>query len=396
MREFLRILEKHDRLAVGLMSGTSADGVDAALVEIHGSGLETTVNTRAFRTYPLDAALRERVLASEDARVGELAGLSYALGEAFASAVLAIMREARVDREAVDFVASHGQTVHHNPEGPDGERSTLQIGEGAIIAERTGLPVVCDFRARDVAAGGSGAPLVPLVDHMLFHDETKTRVLVNLGGIVNLSILPAGGSLDDLIAFDVGPCNMLIDGLAEVLIDARFDEGGAIAVSGRPSNTLVEEILKHPYYAVRPPKSTGRELFGERFSASVLSSARRLGLTERDTLASVTLLVGRSIQRAFAALVPPRFRHPDEVIVAGGGVHNRAVMKGLEAAFPDTVVVTSREYGIDPDAKEAVAFAILGNETLEGKPGNVPGATGAKRHVVLGAIIPGGDTKRGS
>jgi anhydro-N-acetylmuramic acid kinase len=394
MRELQRILEKRDRLAVGLMSGTSADGIDAALVHIRGCGPSTTVETRAFTTVPFDDDMRSRVLEAGSAGVPALSALDYALGEALARAVLGVIARAGLEPGNVDFVASHGQTVYHDPEGTAGTRSTLQIGEPAIIAERTGLPVVYDFRARDVAAGGSGAPLVPLVDHMLFSDPVKTRLLVNLGGIANITILPAGGALDDLIAFDVGPCNVLVDGLAEVLIGKPYDDGGAVAASGRPSNKLVEEVLKHPYYASRPPKSTGRETFGERFTASVLSSARRLGLTERDTLASVAVLVGRSIQRALAALVPLRVRAVDEIVLSGGGIKNRGILLGFEAAFPETPIATTREYGVDPDAKEAVAFAILGNETLEGRAGNVPGATGARRAVVLGAVVPSGRTDR--
>jgi anhydro-N-acetylmuramic acid kinase len=394
MREFLSLLEKTDRLAVGLMAGTSADGIDAALVRLGGSGPGTRVETRAFRTTPFDEVLRGRVINAGAAMVPELAALGYALGEAFARAVLDVVAAAGLEPGDVDFVASHGQTVFHDPGGREGERSTLQIGEPAVIAERTGLPVVYDFRARDVAAGGSGAPLVPLVDHMLFADAGRTRLLVNLGGIVNITILPAGGTIDDVIAFDVGPCNMLIDGLAEVLLGRSYDDGGAEAASGRPSNKLVEEVLKHPYYALRPPKSTGREIFGERFTASVLSSARRLGLSERDTLASVAVLVPRSIERTLTALVPPRFRRPDEIIVSGGGLKNRGIMRGFEMAFPETPVATTREYGIDPDAKEAIAFAVLGNETLEGHAGNVPGATGAARKAVLGAVVPSGRTDR--
>jgi anhydro-N-acetylmuramic acid kinase len=389
MRELLASLDKPDRVAVGLMSGTSADGIDAALCRIHGTGIDTRVETLAFVMTPFDSALRERVLAAGRAQVGEISALNFKLGEVFAEATIKVIEYGGLRPEDVDFVASHGQTVHHHPGGGDGERSTLQIAEGAVIAQRTGIPVVCDFRVRDVAAGGSGAPLVPYVDYMLFRDPVKTRVLLNLGGIVNLTIVPGGASLDEVIAFDVGPCNMLLDGLAELLLDRPCDTGGEVAGSGRPSQRLVDEILTHPFYAARPPKSTGRELFHDRFISSVLSSARRMGLTDRDTLASAALLVGTSVARALETLVTPRFRHPDEIVVAGGGVHNKAIMAGLESAFRSAAVVTSREYGIHPDAKEAIAFAILGNESLAGNPSNLPAATGARERVVLGAFIPG-------
>lgn len=390
MRKLTAILDKSECLAVGLMSGTSADGVDAALVRISGTGTDTSVTTLAFLMRPYEAELRSRVLTAMDATTPEVASLHYELGGVFADAANAVIDTAGVERHDVDFVASHGQTVYHQPldiEG--GGRATFQIGAGAVIAERVGVPVVYDFRARDVAAGGSGAPLLPYVDYILFRHETKTRIVLNLGGIVNLAIVPAGASLEDVVAFDVGPCNMLLDGLAEVLLSRPRDEGGEVAASGRPHARLVDEILGHPYYAARPPKSTGRELFGERFVASVLAGARRLGLTDRDALASAGRLVGVSVARALETLVPTRFRHPDELIVSGGGTNNRAVMAGLTDVFKNAAVVTSREYGMHPDAKEAIAFAILGNETLHGRPSNMPGVTGASHHVVLGSICPG-------
>jgi len=389
MRDLLGILDKPDRVAVGLMSGTSADGIDAALCRIRGTGMDTEVETLAFVMTPFPDALRERVLRAGRATVDEISALNFALGEAFADATEKVIEYGGLRPHEVDFVASHGQTVHHHPDGRDGERSTLQIGAGAVIAERTGIPVINDFRVRDVAAGGSGAPLVPYVDYMLFRDPDRTRVLLNLGGIVNLTIVPAGASLDDVIAFDVGPCNMLLDGLAELLLEKSCDTGGEVAASGRANQKLVDEILTHPFYAARPPKSTGRELFHDRFISSVLSSARRMGLTDRDMLASAAALVGTSVARSLETLVPPRFRHPDEIVVAGGGIHNQAVMAGLEASFRNAAVVTSREYGIHPDAKEAIAFAILGNESLAGNPSNLPAATGARARVVLGAVIPG-------
>jgi anhydro-N-acetylmuramic acid kinase len=207
---------------------------------------------------------------------------------------------------------------------------------------------------------------------------------------VNVTILSPGAPIEEVIAFDVGPCNMLLDGLAELLLGRTCDADGEVAMSGRPSRKLVDEILRHPFYAARPPKSTGRELFDSRFISQVLSSGRRLGISEKDILASAALLVGDSVGQALETLVASRYRHPNEVIVSGGGVHNRAVMRGLVETFRGAAVVTSREYGVHPDAKEAVAFAILGNETLEGKAANVPSATGARHPVVLGAVVPAG------
>jgi anhydro-N-acetylmuramic acid kinase len=387
VREWIRIAEKSERIAVGLMSGTSADGVDAALVQLAGSGSGTKVETLAFVTVPFEDVLRRRVLDVASARVDEVSSLHVAIGEASAAAVRQVADAANVPLDRIDFIASHGQTIFHDPGGEP--PSTFQIGDAAVIAERTGIPVIFDFRARDVAAGGSGAPLIPYVDHLLFADAERTRILINLGGIVNLTIVPPGAALDDVIAFDVGPCNMLLDGLAEILLDTSYDKDGEVSLAGKPFPGLVEDVMRHPYFAERPPKSTGRELFGERFVASCLAAARRRGLTMENTLASVADVVSASVAQALETLVPPRYRRPDDLILSGGGVHNRAIWRGFEERFPGASIATSREFGLDPDAKEAVAFAMLGNETIDGRPSNVPGVTGASHPVVLGSFAPG-------
>ncbi len=390
MHELRAILEKSTRLAIGLMSGTSADGVDAVLVRINGCGKETKVESLAFLTRPYDQAIRERVLAAGEATASEVALLNFELGEIFAAAALKAIEFGGTKPQIVDFIASHGQTIYHDPDREDGKRSTLQIGEGSVIAERTGIPVICDFRPRDIAAGGTGAPLVPYVDCLLFRHAEKSRVLLNLGGIASLTILPAGSSMSDVLAFDVGPCNMLLDALAEILLDKPRDEGGELAASGRPCKPLLDEFMAHPYFGAKPPKSTGRELFGDRYASKFLAAARRNGLNERDTLASAGEFVIESVSQALETLVPPSYREVNEVIVSGGGTNNRMLMDGLAKAFRSSLVVTSREYGINPDAKEAIAFAILGNETLEGRPANLPMATGATKQAVLGKICPAG------
>jgi anhydro-N-acetylmuramic acid kinase len=388
MKGLQRIIAKHERVVVGLMSGTSADGVDAALVRIRGSGQETEVETLAFLTRPYDEVTRKRVLAAGEAPTQEIAALNYTLGERFASAALTAIEFGGMTPAEVDFVSSHGQTVYHETTAEAEECATLQIGEGAVIAERTGLPVVCDFRARDVAAGGSGAPLVPYVDYILLRHATKNRLVINLGGIVNMTLLPRSASMSDVLAFDVGPCNVLLDALAEILLGRDRDEGGEVAAAGRSSAQLVDEVLRHPYFSVRPPKSTGRQLFGERFASQFVASARRLGLSTADTLASAGQLTVTAVVRSLETLISFSFRNPDEVIVSGGGTNNLMLMSTLENAFRSSSVVTSREYGLHPDAKEAIAFAILGNEALEGRPANLPAVTGASRPVVLGKIIP--------
>jgi anhydro-N-acetylmuramic acid kinase len=371
------------RHVVGLISGTSADGIDAALVELDGAGETTRARVMEFLTRPFEPRLRDRILALKDARAEELLRVHYLLGEEFARAALEVMAAARRRGVEVHLIGSHGQTARHHPRAaePDGRAATLQLGEPAVIAERTGLPVVADFRPRDVAAGGEGAPLVPLVDWLLFRRPGVTRACLNLGGIANVTIVSE--RQDTVHAFDLGPANMPMDLVVHAFTGGAetFDRDGARAAAGRADLGLVAELLRHPYLALPPPKSTGREAFGEVFVTPLL--ARYPG-READLLASLT----RFVAEAVAAGIRRWVREPiDELLVSGGGARNRTLMAALAATLAPIPVRSLAEVGVDPDAKEAVAFAVLANETLFGRPGNLPGATGAAGPRVLGKLV---------
>ena len=363
-----------ERRVLGLNSGTSADGIDAAVVRIGGAGDTTRVAVESFVTVPYPDGLRARLVAGLGS-AAEIAALDFALGAAFADAGLAALRGARVD-----LVASHGQTVSHLPRSAGGPGATLQLGQAAVLAERLGAPVISDFRVRDVAAGGEGAPLVPLADFMLFGRRGRARGVQNIGGIANVTVV--GDRLEDLFAFDTGPGNMPLDLAARRLLGAPCDDGGRAAARGTVDETIVDELLADPFFAVAPPRSTGRERYGEPFLARLLP---RFAGRPDDLLATLTRFVARSIHAAYERWIFPRTPIA-ELLVSGGGVHNRTIMAHLAALFAPRPVRTSADEGIDPDAKEAVAFAILANETLHGRPGNVPGATGARGPRVLGTI----------
>jgi len=373
------------------MSGTSADGVDVAIVDIGPRG----VKLLAFETFPHPPALRRRIFGLFDprkARIGDLCHLNFVLGEAFAAALVRLARKSGVRLESIDLVGSHGQTVWHIPEGRrEGRkvvRSTLQIGEPSIIAERTGITTVADFRPRDVAAGGEGAPLVPFADYILFRDERRTRAVQNIGGIANVTYLPAGGGAGDILAFDTGPGNMVIDRAAWHATRGKlgYDKDGRLAARGRIDERLLAQLMRHPYLARRPPKSTGREVFGVQFTEALWRRARKRGVAPRDIVATVTALTARSIAEAYRRFLPAM---PEDVILCGGGAENPTLLAMLRRELQPVRVAPMDEFGLDPRAKEAVSFAILAYATVEGIPDNVPSATGARRAVVMGKVVPG-------
>jgi anhydro-N-acetylmuramic acid kinase len=371
------------RRVVGLISGTSADGIDTALVELSGAGETTRARLVDFRTRPFDVALRSRVLALKDARAEDLLRVHYRLGEEFARAALDVIEDARRAGMEVHLIGSHGQTARHHPRAAEsgGRAETLQLAEPAVIAERTGLPVVADFRPRDVAAGGEGAPLVPLVDWLLFRRPGAVRACLNLGGIANVTVVTE--RLEAVRAFDLGPANMPLDLVVHAWTDGAetFDRDGARAARGRADPGLVAELLRHPFLELPPPKSTGREAFGDAFVRPLLE---RYAGREADLLASLTRFVADSVALGFRRWV----REPvAEFLVSGGGARNRTLMAALGAALAPIPVRSLQTVGLDPDAKEAVAFAVLANETLFGRPGNLPGATGAAGPRVLGKLV---------
>jgi anhydro-N-acetylmuramic acid kinase len=350
-------------IVAGIMSGTSLDGITVAAVDVRGRNW--TLLEHVTVAYP--RRLRERLLAisNAEAHTGEIAYLHFALGEEYARAL------GRLESAYV-LVGCHGQTVFH------GKGCTLQLGEAQVIAERVQRPVVSNFRPRDIAAGGQGAPLVPFVDYRLFQHRRRTRVLLNIGGIANVTLLRAGGSADDVIAFDTGPGNMVIDQLAWVITKGKqtFDRGGRLAKQGKPNRTLLAQLLRDPYYRGRPPKSCGREQFGREFVASLLATQLPLP----DLIATASLLTPLTISDAV------REYAPDELIASGGGTMNPVIMDHLRGLLPGVLVSTTDDHGLPAEAKEAVAFAILAYETWHRRWSNLPSATGARRAVILGSI----------
>jgi anhydro-N-acetylmuramic acid kinase len=335
------------------------------------------------RTYPYPPALHTAVL--EIRSVADVCRVNFDVGEYFAACARNLIAEAGLTPERVDLIGSHGQTVWHIPSGPAVSPATLQIGEPDVIAERTRIPVVADFRTRDVGAGGDGAPLVPYVDYVLFRERGVPLALQNIGGISNVTLVRQ--DLEDLVAFDTGPGNAPLDELARILSCGRehHDAGGRHAARGRIDDELLGRLLAHPYFARRPPKSTGREAFGREYVMEVLSHKGNLSVL--DVLATMTLFVATTIRNAYEDHVFPA-SPVREILVSGGGVHNQTLMAHLRRLFSPVPVWSAAEKGLDPDLKEAVAFAVLANETIFGNPNNVPAATGAKWPVVLGKICP--------
>ncbi|NIA14761.1 MAG: anhydro-N-acetylmuramic acid kinase [Nitrospiraceae bacterium] len=381
------ILKKPARFAIGLMSGTSCDGVDAALVRIKGTGRNLHLKFIDATTIPYPLPLRNRLL-NQRMSVTDACLLNFELGERFAEAVLEMLQVAKKENLTVDFVASHGHTIAHVPPRGHQASGTLQIGESAVMAERTGLPVVSDFRPRDMAAGGQGAPLAPYADWALFHRSDRVTLCLNIGGIANVTVVPP--EFPDVFAFDTGPGNMIIDDTVGLLTRGtqRMDIDGVKAAKGTPIPEFLDYLLGHRYFSLKPPKSTGREEFGaEVYLRDAL--ANRRDHSYEDLLATVTAAVGDSIIDAIERFVKPN-HIPTHCVVSGGGAHNITLLDHLRGGLPGLAVNTSDEYGIPSDAREAVAFAILGNETLFGTSANVPAATGAGRPVVLGKITPGG------
>ena len=388
---------RSERTVVGLMSGTSLDGVDAACCRVRydgGGPRSYDVTVDSFVTRPYDAEFRERLAAACDERgtVADACELNVALGAVFADAADAAADAAGIDLETVDAIGSHGQTVRHVPDpkslpvGDDELRSTLQIGDGSVIAERTGVPTVADFRTADVAVGGHGAPLVPFADLALLADDDRFRVAQNVGGIANCTALPPDPDREDVFAFDTGPGNMVVDGVVELLTDGErtYDRDGRLADAGTVDEALLAERLDDAYFRAEPPKSTGRERFGRAYASEFLEACRARGLADEDAVATATALTARSVADAYRRFLP---RTPDEVVVSGGGAANPTLLGMLDDAV-EADVRTVAEYGLGADAKEAVAFALLAAAALDGVANNVPSATGASRPVVLGKRCP--------
>jgi anhydro-N-acetylmuramic acid kinase len=384
---------REERLVVGLMTGTSADAVDAALVRMRGLGNGTEHSMVAYRETPLEAALRREILevaGAESVPPERLMRLDAALGERYAAAVFELLAEAGVDPRAVAAIGSHGQTVRHLPRAAGSAALSLQLGSAAILAERTGIAVVSDFRVRDAAAGGEGAPLVPLADWWLFRSSKESRVLLNLGGMANVTFLPRGATLDQVLAFDTGPGNAVLDALVSLASGGarRHDLGGASAARGKVNETLLGELLEDPFFAQAPPRSTGRERFGEHYAATLRELGHTMGLSNDDLLATAVELTAATVAEAIRRFLGTG-GGVQAVYASGGGVANATLMRVLERRLAPVRLARLDDLGVPAGAKEALAFAFLAHQTLCGLPGNVPSATGAKRPVVLGTITPG-------
>lgn len=373
------------------MSGTSLDGVDAALVEIEGSGKATSVRLMEFITMEIPSDVKDEIrlaVRPETGRVDLICSLNFKLGKLFAEAAKAVCAKAGMPISRVDYIASHGQTIWHIPH-PQGSEclSTLQIGEPAVIAYETGVQVISNFRTMDMAAGGQGAPLVPYSELVLYGSDSQNIALQNIGGIANVTIIPASGGVDSVYAFDTGPGNMVIDEAMQALYGLPYDADGAVAASGSLNEPLCDELAAHPYISQALPKTTGREMFGADFTRLLLSRWRGK-MPDEDLIATLTWFTAHCIGENCRRYVLPRLAL-DRFVISGGGAHNATLVRMIAEQLPGVEVITQEALGFSSDAKEAIAFAVMGNETLNGVASNVPSATGASRPVVLGNVTMG-------
>lgn len=387
---------KEVRHVVGMMSGTSVDGVDAALVEISGTDSEPKVKLLAFENKPYPPRVREKIFslfAPANATVDKVGYMNFLLGEIYAKSALSVIEKAGMKPEEIDVIGSHGQTIWHAPipESPDGipVAYTVQIGEGSVIAERTGILTVSDFRVADMAAGGQGAPLVPFSEYLLYRREKETILLQNIGGIGNMTVMPAGAKPRDVFAFDTGPGNMIIDAVISAVTggEKTYDAGGETAAKGRVCNALLDILKEEPYYRQPLPKTTGREHFGVQYTEKILSWWKENPISVEDLLATVTDLTAYSIADAYERYVLPKYR-ASEIIVGGGGSYNATLLRFMKERFaPHGVAVrTQEDLGLSSDAKEAVAFALMADCCMRGKANTLPSVTGAEHPAVMGKI----------
>jgi anhydro-N-acetylmuramic acid kinase len=380
---------------IGLMSGTSADGIDAALLRIEGAPPRIRAKFEAHYHASFPESVRRAILRIANGAATtseEISQLNVLLGEEFADAAIAACKRWRVPLSKLDLISSHGQTIYHQGVASKflgGRRiaSTLQIGEASVIAARTGVPAVADFRPADMAAGGQGAPLVPFVDYFLYRDDTRGRVALNIGGIANVTVIPAGAQPNDVLAFDTGPGNMIIDALVEHATRGRagFDRDARIAVGGNTINALLKQMMREPYLRAKPPKTAGREQFGRAYAEEIISWGRKHRARPADLVQTATIFTALSIADGLRRFVL-RQTKVDELIAAGGGANNPLIMAQLTAMLPGVDIVPASRFGVPTEAKEAFAFAVLAYEAWHGRANNLPSATGAKKAVVMGKL----------
>lgn len=373
-------------LAVGLMSGTSLDGIDAVLCEIHGSANTTTVKQLSFLTLPLPDSTQAKIkqCCQNNANVAQVCSLNFELGELFAKAAQAVCLQYGIETTQLDYIASHGQTIYHIPRNTaEYVASTLQIGESAVIAQRCGCPCIANFRVKDMAAGGEGAPLVPFSEYILYSKQDEAIALQNIGGIGNVTVLPAHASIDDVFAFDTGPGNMVIDEAMQCLFNQPYDANGNTAEKGKLIIELVNELKQDPYIVMAPPKTTGREVYGSEFTHNILN--RYATYAPEDIIATLTWFTAYSIAENYRQFILPNHKLT-QVVLGGGGAHNATLKQMLSDELAGIEVLCQEDLGYSSDAKEAIAFVILGNETMHHQFSNVPKATGASQKVILGNI----------
>lgn len=392
MRKLLSIIKKKKRKVIGLLSGTSADGIDACLVEISHLEKKIKVDQLGFKTFPFSSEVQRELFKVADPSfedLDEILRMDIALGEVFTEAAISFIKWLKLESTDIDLIGSHGQTIRHLPvltRSLQREvRASFQIGNPSVIASKTGIITVGDFRTSDIAAGGEGAPLSPLGHFILLEKENIPQAILNLGGIANFTILSGNNKIEDVFGFDTGPANMVVDPLAKRFFEKRYDKDGAIAFSGKIHLKLLSILKRNPYFDLRPPKSTGREDFGEEFIREILKYKKRFSISAKNIIATVSELVVWSIWDAYPRYVMPKIKIK-RLVIAGGGAHNRYFIKRLTRLFYPVEVLTSDKLGYDPDFLESIVFALLADLTISGIPGNIPKVTKAKKPTILGKI----------
>lgn len=391
MKKLFELSNKDVKYVVGLMSGTSLDGVDVALVEIKNNWIETRINLLGFIEYPFPDGLKSLVLRNsvkETSNVEDISQLNFLIPQIYAEAIETLCNEINFDKGKIDLIGSHGQTIHHLPSPSEffdhQVSSTLQIGDPSVLAKLTGKITVGDFRPSDIALGGQGAPLVPYFDFLLFHSNEKNRGLLNIGGISNITVLNKDKGQNNTFAFDTGPGNMMIDILMRRFYDKEFDENGAIACSGKLNeDLLIALITKDNFIEAEPPKSTGRENYGMEFLLPLFEEFK--DISSEDWLHTVTKFTAYSIYRNYEKFIEQE-TVLDELFISGGGAKNKFLYESISKYFEKTEVKIIDEIGVSSDAKEAICFAVLANETISGNPSNIPRTTGASKPTILGKI----------
>ncbi|MCX8057375.1 MAG: anhydro-N-acetylmuramic acid kinase [Ignavibacteria bacterium] len=392
MKRLSELQNKKKKLVIGLMSGTSIDGIDAALIQINGNGIKTRIKKLFFKTYPYPKGLKEFILKNslkDTSNVEDICRLNFLIGKLFAKAAMRLCKDYGISIHDVDLIGSHGQTIHHLPQKTKlfGEtiRSTLQIGDPSVIAKITGIPTVGDFRVGDMALDGEGAPLVPYFDYVMFRSEKVSRALLNIGGIANITFLKKGCTVDDVIAFDTGPGNMMIDYLMQKLFNKKFDKNGKIASQGNLIEELFQKIFEEDSFVKKkPPKSTGREFYNKNFVEKILREFK--SLRNEDIITTFTEYTSFAIYFNYEKFIKDK-GEVTELLVSGGGSNNSYIMNSLKKYFGQKVKVKKlNSQFVDVDSKEAICFALFANETIHENSINIPSVTGAKKKTILGKI----------